>query len=330
MNRRPQGLTLSKTLTGFIQHKVAEGLSPNTLVNYERHLVVLTDYLGNASIGQVTSQDLRSFFAWLRTDYEPKRLTGGDQPLSPKTRRNIWATLRSFFSWASEEFDLANPMNSVKAPRFERPPVEPFTKNEVEALLKACKFTREANTTNRKSFSVWRPTARRDEAIILTLLDTGLRASELCSLRLGDIEIRTGKVHIQHGVTGGAKSGKGRFVYLGRATRRSLWRYLADREDHEDLEAPLFVGLFDRPMNRGSLRQLLKRLADKAGVRNCHPHRFRHTFAISYLRAGGDLFTLQSLLGHTSLDMVKHYTKIAQIDVAHAHRRASPADNWRL
>lgn len=83
-------------------------------------------------------------------------------------------------------------------------------------------------------------------------------------------------------------------------------------------------------MNPNSLRQLLKSLAQKAKVRDCHPHRFRHTFAITYLRAGGDVFTLQALLGHSSLDMVRHYARIAEVDLANAHRKASPADNWQL
>jgi integrase/recombinase XerD len=78
------------------------------------------------------------------------------------------------------------------------------------------------------------------------------------------------------------------------------------------------------------LRQVIKGLGDKAGVKKCHPHRFRHTFAITYLRSGGDIFTLKSLLGHGSLDMVEHYTRIAEVDVELAHRKASPADNWRL
>ena len=330
MNHRSSGLQLSKAQVGFLQYKAAEGLSPNTLCNYEHHLDVWVGYTGDVEVSQVTSQDLRAYLIWLRTGYEPHRLTGDDQPLAPKTVRNVWATLCSFFTWACVEFDLPNPMKAVPAPRFERPPVEPFSKEDIEALLKACKFTREARTANRRRFQMCRPTARRDQAIILTLLDAGLRASELCSLEIGDLEVKTGRVYVKHGRSGGAKYGKGRIVFLGKTARRALWRYLAEREDGEDPEAPLFVGRYDRPMNKDSLRLLVRRLGEKAGVNKCHPHRFRHTFAITYLRAGGDLFTLQALLGHSSLEMVRYYAQIAEIDIQQAHRRASPADNWRL
>jgi integrase/recombinase XerD len=83
-------------------------------------------------------------------------------------------------------------------------------------------------------------------------------------------------------------------------------------------------------MNKDALRLLIVHLGQKAQVKKCHPHRFRHTFSITYLRAGGDVFTLQALLGHSTLDMVRHYARIAEIDIQQAHRRASPADNWRL
>jgi integrase/recombinase XerD len=67
-------------------------------------------------------------------------------------------------------------------------------------------------------------------------------------------------------------------------------------------------------MNKGVLRQLVARLGEKAGVAHAHPHRFRQTFALTYLRSGGDVFTLQALLGHRMLEMVQHYARLAQMD----------------
>jgi hypothetical protein len=84
----------------------------------------------------------------------------------------------------------------------------------------------------------------------------------------------------------------------------------------------LFIGRFNRPLNRDTLRQVIASLGEKADVKNCHPHRFRHTMAITYLRSGGDVFTLQSLLGHSTLDMVQHYARIAEVDVEQARAYA--------
>ena len=135
---------------------------------------------------------------------------------------------------------------------------------------------------------------------------------------------------VKHGAAGGAKGGKGRTVYLGKATRNALWRYLVDRDDASDPQAPLFLEANGRPLNKTALRLLVAGLGKKANRSKCHPHLFRHSFAITYLRNGGDLFTLQSLHGHGNLEMVRHYARIAEVDVAQAHRRASPADNWHL
>lgn len=330
MNRRPSGLSVSKALVGYFNTKAAEGLSPRTLRNYEYRLKQWGEFLGDVDVTEITPQHIRRYMAWLRMEYKPRRYNGDKSPLSPKTLRNVHMTLRSFFTWAASEFDIESPMDGLTPPKYQQSPVIPLTRDEIEALLDACDYTRRADRGGDRRFRMRRPTARRDRALILSLLDSGLRASELCALKIGDVDLKTGRTEVRHGRRGGAKGGKGRTVFLGKTTRRFVWRYVAEREDGEDLEAPLFAGRWERPMNPTSLRQLIKRLAEKAGVRDCYPHRFRHTFAISYLRAGGDVFTLQALLGHSTLDMVRYYARIAEVDLANAHRRASPADNWRL
>ena len=83
-------------------------------------------------------------------------------------------------------------------------------------------------------------------------------------------------------------------------------------------------------MDRHRLLKQLQSIGKRAGVDNVHPHRFRHTFAISFLRNGGNVYTLQMLLGHSTLDMCKKYLNIAQADLESAHRLASPVANMRL
>jgi integrase/recombinase XerD len=298
-------LSVSKAIPGFIQFKGAEGLSPRTLAGYEHDLNLWLEIQGDRDLAKVTTHELREYLNYMRTEYTPRRITGNnDRKLSRKTIRNIWISLSAFFSWASEEFDFPSPMKGVPAPKYTKAQVEAFTKEEIEALLKACEYCREARTDRRRKFTMRRPTARRDRAIILTLLDTGLRGGELCALRIGDVDLKTGKVIVRHGTLGGSKGGKGRTVFMGKTTRRAVWRYLVDREDGDDPDAPLFTVKSNRSMNPDGLRLTMTALGKKAKISKCYRHKFRHTFAITYLRSGGDLFTLKSLLGHSSLEMV--------------------------
>ena len=209
-------MSLSKALVGFLNSKAAEGLSDGTLTNYDFRLKQWIGFAGDALVENVTPEAIREYLVWLRTEYRPRRYNGNRGPLSPKTLRNAYITLSSFFTWAVQEFDLPNPMRRVPAPKFQQAPVEPLRREQVEVLLDACDFTRRAETETRRRFRMRRPTAKRDRAIILMLLDTGLRASELCKLRVGDVDLRTGRVDVRHGPKGGAKGGKGRMVFLGR------------------------------------------------------------------------------------------------------------------
>ncbi len=330
MNRSSPGLLISKSLDGFLKFKTAEGLSQRTIYSYERTLTKWLEHIGDRSVDDVQAADLTGYMAWLRTEYKPVRFNKGTEPLSAKSIRNVWVTFRSFFGWLSVEFNYPNPAKEIKSPKFQKHPVETFTKEELEKIMKACVYMREAQTETRKKFTMRRPSAHRDQAIVLVLLDTGLRATELCSLIVNDVDLKTGKVTVRHGVAGGAKGGKGRTVYLGKVARKAVWRYLAGREDGDDPKASLFISHADRPFNKDSLRVLINRLGERAEVQKTYPHKFRHTFAITYLRSGGDVFTLQSLLGHGTLDMVRHYAQIAEVDVEQAHRKASPADNMHL
>jgi integrase/recombinase XerD len=192
MNRRPSGLNVAKALSGFLQYKSAEGLAPVTVAGYQRDLKLWIEFQGDTVVGEIRSQHIVAFLSYLRTDYVPRRIVcDNSRKLTPKTVYNIYISLASFFTWASREFDMANPVKGVPGPRVPPDlPVEPFKKEEVEALIKACDFCGEAVTDRRRKYVAQRSTGKRDKAILLALLDTGLRASELCALRIADVDMK--------------------------------------------------------------------------------------------------------------------------------------------
>lgn len=228
----------------------------------------------------------------------------------PSTAYSYYALLRTFCNWLVESgyFD-ASPIPKGKAPKVPKDQIQPFTQEQVHALLKAAKGSKH-------------PT--RDRAILLFLLDTGGRASEICNIRLKEVDFHNRRVTVM------GKGGKSRILCLSRETIKALWAYLkeAPHEDHE----PLFISdrgkLAGQPFTRYGLYQLIVRLGKSAGIEacRCSPHTFRHTFAIEFLRNGGDVFTLQQMLGHSRLEMTMRYVAIAQADIQRQHREHSPVD----
>jgi integrase len=199
MNHRSSGLHVSDAIEGLLLAKLAEGRSPRTVTGYRHDLRVWLDHTGDKDVAHVTAPEVQAFLLYLRSNYRPRRLSGDDCALSAKTIRNFWVSLSALFSWLRDAFELPSPMVKVPAPTFSRTEIDPFRQADVEALLKACDHKREAQTHARRRYTMRRPTALRDRAIILTLLDTGLRSSELLAPNMGDAVLKTGKVNIRGG-----------------------------------------------------------------------------------------------------------------------------------
>lgn len=321
-------MVFDQAIQGFLFSLRANGYSQATLELYGYLLRTLAAFLNNPPIGKITHNDLVRYFAYLRGEYTPRRSDGDLAPLSGSTLQNHWKAIRTFFKWANEEFGLKRPDDRLKLPSNNPRVIMPLGEEDVKALLHAAERTRTANPGNRKAFTMKRSTANRDIALIILLLDTGIWAGECCRLNIGNVNLEAGELTVQPFGSSRRKT-KSRVLPIGKATRRVLWRYLAERGE-TSADEPLFISVNGRRLENYIIRQLLVDLGDKAGVKNCHPHRLRHSFAVSYLRNGGDVFTLQALLGHTTLEMVKTYVQLAQVDVKNVHRRASPADNWKL
>ena len=306
-----QTLTLNRIFEGYLLHLEARRLSPNTIATYRYAFGKLVQAVPGDTPFEAIGVDQIAIALALQDE------------LSNKTLLNVHAAWSAFWTWAVVQgFATSNPVEAVERPRPEKREIVPFTRDDIVALLKACEQTKTYARPGKRACANKRPTATRDHAILLILLDTGLRASELCDLRVRDADLGNRYIIVQ------GKGNKERLLPMDASTMQALWKYLAPRQAQPP--DPLFITAEGNPLDRQQLRHLLDRLGTRAGVRGVHPHRFRHTFAITFLRNQGDIYTLQRCLGHTTLDMVKRYLAIAQADVQAAHRRASPVANWKL
>lgn len=327
-------MNISRAIDGFLLSKRVQGCSPNTLRNYRLDLRRFCEFLdGDPELHQIDADRIRAFLEHLMT-------TRLEQPgvaprpaviLSAKSLRNVHTTLSSLWTWAMGEGYVSEHVpRAVQVPNPEPPAIEPFTEAEVRRLLDSLAYSLPWRSSPETQSEIPKRRQERDRAILLFLLDTGVRASELCRLRVGDVDFDRGSAITRGKGRMNIGQGKERIVRFSAITGRAISRYLLERDALNAHEAPLFTDRTGRRLERRGLSKHLKRLGQRAGVARCYPHRFRHTFAITYLRNGGDIYTLQELLGHTTLEMVRRYLHLAQTDIVQAHHRASPVSNWRL
>jgi integrase/recombinase XerD len=158
------------------------------------------------------------------------------------------------------------------------------------------------------------------------MLDSGIRVSEMTGITLGDVNLAEGYIKISAG-----KGANERIVPIGSLVQRSLWKYINHHRPQPLTQTVtrLFLNQKGLPLTRNGVQQMLRRLGRRAsitGVR-CSPHTLRHTFAKNYLLNGGDIFSLQKILGHSSLSSVRLYLNLFATDIKKQHQRFSPIDN---
>src|SRR5690625_2084052 len=219
--------------------------------------------------------------------------------------------LRAFLNWAVRQRIIdKNPMDVVVIGEPRPPRIETFSRDQIRHIL---------SQPDPQLF-----VGLRDLTIMIVLLETGIRVRELCDIRVNDVRFPDNQILI------GGKNREQRLVPIQTQARRALKRYIAARDD-----SPvdwLFITVDDEKMNRDSVRNRIAKYGRMAGIDNvrCSPHTFRHTFAKMSVQNGADLFTLQQILGHKTLDMVRRYVNMFGDDVKRAHERFSPVENLRL
>ena len=294
---RSGGPSLRDALDAFLIAGQARGLSPKTLAWYRmigaRFAAFREGSGADPALAALTTGEARTWVVALQAS-----------GLAPVSVAGFVRGLKAISAWwAAEAFLAEDPLRRLARPRVPQRLIATLSPSELERLL-----------------AVARP---RERLLIGLLLDTGLRLGELADLRVGDL-LADGYLRVR------GKGNKERLVPLGSVTGARLAGYLRRGRprpigawvDH------LFLGRDGRPLSAAAIQHVLRRLGRRAGLAGVrtNPDTFRHTFAKLYLLNGGDLFSLQRILGHTTLDMVRRYVNLDAREVKRQHASASPLD----
>jgi len=261
------------------------------------------------------------------TTAQVQRFVASNPKLSDNSKHHKAQVLKTFLRWCAQDDELGvreRTVRRIEMPKVAQPGVEIYSETDIKRLLAACEAVRHP---------------LRNKAILLILLDTGVRIAELCydnsrpeeSTGLLLENVILGRRGMESYIIVMGKGRKVRSVKLGDESRIAVQRYVNRERAHS--ESPyLFLAQGDEPLSTRMLDQLLDKLGVIAKVPNTHAHRFRHTFAINQLMHGTADLVLMQLLGHTTLESTKIYTRalsqlqarqasISVADALHGHRR---------
>jgi integrase/recombinase XerD len=294
----------------------SENKSPRSIEAVSEAVKEFARFLGKGKyVGQIEAEDLRRYIRFLQDRpcwAKHPTIRPGKRKLSPHSIASYVRSIRTFWSWLSREgFIGENPFAKVKVPKAPRKVVNTFSSDQITKLLKAIPMKK--------------PKGYRDYAIIIMLYGTGMRIQELLNLRLTDLNLESGQIKVL------GKGARERYLYMSPTVYKVTLRYL-NRFRPKVQSDYLFVHDNGQPLSRYYVAHRMQKYGREAGITavRCSPHTLRHSFAINYLRNGGDSFTLQKILGHSTLDMTRHYAELAKSDVERGMKTFSPIESLRL
>jgi site-specific recombinase XerD len=314
-------MQVSEAIEGFLMDWELREHSPNTLRLYRSCLTVFARWLeeqGITEVEDVTVAHLRAFM--LHTQQRPadavnpkKRPDADGRRLSTASLQSYVKSIKVLFRWLVEEEVLVrNPALRLQKPTGPKRVKVTFSHAHLNALFGACDLSH--------------PLGFRDYVLMLVLLDTGIRVAELCSLTLESMHEGYLKVF--------GKGRKEREVGISPTTAKFLWKYIHQyRLAADDAVTALFTNFAGSPLRPSGVEKLIQRVREAAGITDVPvtPHKFRHTFARTWLERGGELYSLSRLMGHSSVKVTEIYLEDFQSRQARLHHtKYSPVGELKL
>ena len=288
-------MRFSEAVDLFLAEKKMSGYTQSTLKFYENTTGQLIKYSPNGTVAELQSAVDHLFLNLSQRD------------ISPATLHSYWRGTKTFCRWAHS----AQYCEPIRLPKVKKPQltIRPMTTEQVKTIL--------GHFSDDSWMSI------RNRAIIFLLWDTGLRVSELCSLTEDTVNWDDRWVLVR------GKGNKERFVPFGRKSRQHLWEYWKRRAQFASpRQRHVFISKLDKALDRRAIQMVFRRLQEAyhfPGVR-LSAHTLRHTFAVHYIEAGGDPFTLQRILGHADQQMTSRYLNVSKVHLIDAHHHFAPGD----
>lgn len=292
-----QGIQLSAAYELYIADCEAQGFTSHTLRFYRGRLSPFVEWCDKHQIiflAELTHYHIRQYLAEMQA-----------RKLSSAYVHSHARALRSFLNFCVRDGLLdKSPFSAVKMPRLAKQVKRAIPTKDIQRVLRACE------------------SSERNQAIVLMFLDSGMRADELTTLNVGDVDAKNGSVIVRQG-----KGQKDRVTRIGAKTRRQVLRYLALERGEHGADDPLFVNeRHGTRLTYSGISQLMKRLRKATGIAEFSAHGLRRTFAINMLRAGVDVYTLAKIMGHEDITVLRHYLELLEDDIEVAHNRGGPVD----
>lgn len=286
---------LIREFIGYL--RVEKGLAKNSLDAYGTDLAKLKTWTDNNGfeITALTRQDLRE---WL--------IDLGRSKLSDNSRRRIVSALRGFYKFlvidghikTNPADDLDVPQKGSYLPRF-------LTQDEIEQLFSVPDTSTEIGL--------------RDRAILELMYACGLRATEVASLKLGDLDLEGGVV------TTLGKGSKTRRVPIGTSAVEWVKSYIALRRNKEIIDvSQVFLTTLGRPITRKTVYAMIKAASGSAGLEDVSPHTLRHSFATHLVQNRADIRSVQQMLGHADISTTQIYTHMTDTHLRQSYERFHP------
>ncbi len=288
--------------------EIEKGRSLRTVENYDHYLTVFLNFTKISDPKDITNEKVRDFRMWLNRQVTGNNRANGET-MKKKTQNYHLIALRTFLKYMAKNGIETLPADRIELAKVPERIIDTISQDELTRLLKGPDAEKDPERKN------------RDKAILELLFSTGLRVSELCSLR-NDLDLKLDEFAIR------GKGGKVRVVFLSEEAKKAVKEYLKIRKDISDA---LFVPVTserkyfrdeDQGLTKRSIERIVKKYATIAGIsKKVTPHVLRHAFATDLLSNGADIRSVQAMLGHANINTTQIYTHVTDKHLLDIHKK---------